>query len=227
MADNYMDKINLIHNLLISSSIIQKSVEKIPQIDIDKYILDIGSILYENGIIKGEYTLFPYDIFIERGTNDTICFKIAITFGIEVDSRNYKSKYSRNPPPIKIRKGVIIMGRCKYLYDMKSIELKDINYMPWNTDLKLQELKDKVQWEPYLYPHLSNTPNNINKIYQEYNKERGVILERHEIDNDVNNNMCGNIVMVTPEQHAAIHLYMWDKYILEDNFLKNPFYKKY
>jgi hypothetical protein len=222
MADEYMDKINLINNLLLSSNVIQKFVEKLSQINIDKYILDIGSILYKSGKNIGNYTLFPYDIYIKKGTFNKIFFKIAITYGAEEDSLNYKSKFI-GKYPVKIKKGVVLIGIGKYFHNKKYIELDEnnINFMIWNTNLKFQILKDKVQWEPYLYPHLDNTPNIVNQIYKDYD----IYLETHDIDNHPENNIDGNKLKVTKEQHASIHLYMWENYYLEDNFLKNNFNK--
>jgi hypothetical protein len=222
MIDEYMDKINFINSLLISSDIIKNILKKLSQIDLDKYILDIGSILYKNGKNIENYTLFPYDTYIKKGTTDKIYFKIAITYGIEENSLNYKSKFEIKCP-VKIKKGVVLIGDGKYFHNDKYIELDEdnIKFMIWNTNLKLQTLKDKVQWEPYLYPHLDNTPNIVNRIYKNYN----IYLETHDIDNHPENDRNGNKLKVTKEQHASIHLYMWEKYFLEDNLLKNNFTK--
>jgi hypothetical protein len=221
MVNDYTRKIVSIHNLLISNNIIQKYVGKISQIDIDKYILDIGSILYHGGKTKGNYTLFPYHIFLKGGkeyynsvnNSRVIFFKIAVTHGPEENSYNYKS--NRPKDPVKIRKGVILIGRGEYLYNTDDIKLYEnkIHFMVWNTSLKLQTLKDKVQWEPFLDPYLNDVPNNINKIYNDY----FIFWDTHHIDNDAKNNRAGNILKVTWEQHAAIHLYMWNDYKIDKN----------
>jgi hypothetical protein len=220
MVNNYMEKINLIHDLLISSNVIKEFIEKIPIIEIQKYELDIGSILYSNGKINNDYMLFPYDAYIKKGTNDTIGFKIAITYDPEENSLNYKSQFS-SKKLIKIRKGVVLIGCGKYLDNKKSIELNnnDIHFMIWNTNIDLQTLKDQVQWQPYLKPYINNIPNIENKIYRDYN----IYLETHHIDNNPENESSGNILKVTMEQHASIHLWMWDQYKLDENFLKNNF----
>jgi hypothetical protein len=215
-----MEKINLIHDLLISSNVIKESIEKIQSIEIKKYELDIGSILYSNGKTYNNYLLFPYDTYIKKGASDTISFKIAITYGLEENSINYKSKFIPKEP-IKIRKGVILIGCGKYLDNKKSIELNnnDIYFMIWNTNIDHQTLKDEVQWQPYSKPYINNIPNIENKIYSDYN----IYLETHHVDNNPENESCGNILKVTMEQHASIHLWMWDQYKLDENFLKNNF----
>jgi hypothetical protein len=121
-----MKKIKLIYELLLSSNEIKEFAEKIPSIEIQKYELDIGHVLYSNGKTNNGYILFPYDIYIR---NDTINFKIAVTYGPEKNSLNYKSQYKKKS--IKIRKGVILIGCGKYLDNKKSIELNnnDIHFM--------------------------------------------------------------------------------------------------
>jgi hypothetical protein len=92
--------------------------------------------------------------------------------------------------------------------------------MVWNTDIDIQTLKDAVQWRPYLKPYINNIPNIENKIYNDYN----IYLETHHIDNHPENELSGNILRVTIEQHASIHLWMWDQYKLDGNLLKNNNY---
>jgi hypothetical protein len=234
MIDDYMKKINIIHNLLISSDIIQKFCEKISQVGVDKYLLDIGSILYQNGKNIDNKILFPYDIYIKKGTMDDVYFKIAITFGIEENSRNYASQFSVsqscNDPsndPIKIRKGVILVGKGEY-YCNKLCNINN-NFMAWNTDFDMQTLKEKVNyWGPQLsykeyYKIIGNDIDKIRKdnVYYQYDNIR---LQLHHIDNNSNNNIFENLLWVTIEQHASLHLYMWEKYKLKDNFLKEPDY---
>jgi hypothetical protein len=217
MADNYMEKIKSVNNLLVSTNVIKNYVEKLSQMNIEKYLLDIGAILYKDGKNIDNYTLFPYHTYIKKGTSNEVYFKIAITFGVEENSLNYKSQYPK--VSVEIKKGVILIGRGKYLYETKDIKLdeNDINFMIWNTNIDLQTLKDEVQWQPYSKPYINNIPNIENKIYKDYN----IYLETHHVDNHQENKSYGNMVKVTLEQHASIHLWMWKDYILDDNFLKN------
>jgi hypothetical protein len=220
MENNYNEKINLIGNLLVSSDVINGIVKNINKNDIERYILDIGSILYECGKTINGYTFFPYDVYIKRGTYNEFAFKIALTFGAEEESINYRSKYETKDP-IKIKKGVILLGFGKFNETKSNIELSknDIDFMIWNTTVNLQILKDEVQWEPYLKPYSNDTPNIVNKIYDKY----PTYFETHHIDNHPENTCSGNIVKVTREQHASIHLWMWNNYKLEDNFLKGDY----
>jgi hypothetical protein len=239
MVDDYMKTISTIHNLLISSNIVREFVEKVSRINRDKYILDIGSILYNDGKIKDNHTFFPYDVYIKRGkenynsvnNSSNIRFKIAITFGIEEYSKNYQSNPNYIKGAIKTKSGIIVIGKGEYLHNEKDIRLyeKDIACMDWNSDLDIQTLKDKVNyWGSQLsykeyYARIGNDKYKIRKndIY----KDGETYLELHHIDNNSNNNKLENLLWVTREQHASIHLFMWNYYFLEENFLKSNYNK--
>lgn len=51
-------------------------------------------------------------------------------------------------------------------------------------------------------------------------KPNGFDGQIHHIDNNEYNNRVENLLNVTMEQHASIHLYMWENFKIEDGFLK-------
>jgi hypothetical protein len=52
-------------------------------------------------------------------------------------------------------------------------------------------------------------------------KPNGFDGQIHHIDNNEFNNNVKNLLNVTMEQHASIHLYMWENYKIENRFINN------
>jgi hypothetical protein len=238
----------------------------------EKYCLEIGKVLFNNGFKIHNFIVTPYNIEIYK--NKKFFCEISLCCGEKIMSVNYSSKRIHKSP-IEIMNGYIffIYGEFTEMYN--DIVINSCDLLEWPTDISLNELKKMVEWvsspveyqkmdldsERFLkYDNESNHDIDLSKYSVEVSdigririnniivkqtvkngisyvlnnipvykligntflpKPIGFSSQIHHIDNNGCNNNIKNLLRITYEQHASIHLFMWDSYKFEDNVLKN------
>ena len=252
---------------------IEYFLENIKNIEnIEKKRIEIGKVLFSNGIKKNEYIITPYNINIYKDKK-FIC-EMSFCYGDKINSINYSSKYKVNKP-VLIMDGFIFFVWGEFIDE--NINITNIDLLQWPTNIYLNELKKSVKWDSFLIKYkdidFSNEKfekyngetykediniikndvklSNLGRIMinnnivepKEYKKLLyifenipvhrlvcetflpkpigGFSSQIHHIDNNGFNNNINNLLNITYEQHASIHLYMWNYYKFENGILKN------
>jgi hypothetical protein len=267
--------IELIKDYLIDENTIRIFTKKINGIENkEKYRLEIGKVLYSNGMETQDYIVTPYNISVCKKNRSFLC-EMSFCYGNEVNSLEYNSN-RKQKKPVLIMNGYIFFIWGEFFESNSKINISRTDLLQWPTDIQLNELKKMVGWvsssveyhsidfkdekfERYnggkfkedenikehevkvsnlgriIIDGIENKPKE-NKgllyIFENIPVHRlvceaflpepiGFSSQIHHIDNNGLNNNIKNLLNLTYEQHASIHLFMWDKFKFENDILKN------
>jgi hypothetical protein len=269
-----IDFVELIRDFLLDEMSIKNILDELNGLkDKEKYRLELGKVLYSNGLKKQGYIVTPYNIEVDKHKN--FSSEISFCYGDEINSADYASK-SVKKEPVLIMNGYIFFVSGQFSESDGQPKINNANLLKWPTDIQLNELKKKVgfvssrityqktdfdneKFEGYngetykeyedIKTHKVKVSNlgrvMVDNVIFEPQEDGGLLcifeniavhrligetfLEKplgfssqiHHIDNNGYNNNINNLLNITYEQHASIHLYMWNNYKFCDGILKN------
>jgi SepF-like predicted cell division protein (DUF552 family) len=213
------DKIKLIREYLIRDHNVQVLINKIAELKkLDKYRIEIGKVLFSNGIKNNEYIITPYNIAVSRN-REFIC-EMSFCYGDEIMSCDYFSKFEHKEP-ISIMNGYIFFLRGELNESYDEIKINQIDILQWPTDIPLDELKKLAGGEPSQIEYEKTELES--EEFEEYNSKLS-IKEKIEVSNLGRVKVNGTIVI--PKRNKKGFLYILDDIfvhkLVSEIFLPKP-----